>query len=163
VGLVLILLGVYLVLSRKSFDIPKLDKAFFFGLLNVIIGTVFALLVKKVLFDVEPINLAIMMYFSTTLILLIYDSIAKRKPLDILRGDKSNIPKIAIAAFFGAIGTFLLYSALSIGDASKVYPIAGLQSVLIFIAATLFLKEKFMWHRMIGTIIVVAGIYLISI
>jgi len=38
-----------------------------------------------------------------------------------------------------------------------------LQSVFVFIIALMFLKEKFYWHRLIGTIIVVIGIYFISI
>ncbi len=74
-----------------------------------------------------------------------------------------NSPMIITASFFGAMGTFLLYSALAIGDASKVFSIAGLQSAFIFIIASLFLKEKFRWHRLGGTMIIVAGVFLISV
>jgi drug/metabolite transporter (DMT)-like permease len=40
---------------------------------------------------------------------------------------------------------------------------AGVSSVTVFLLATVFLKEKFHWHRFIGTLIVVVGIYLISL
>nr|MCK4929879.1 DMT family transporter [Nanoarchaeota archaeon] len=162
-GVFLILIGVYAVLSETGIKFPKLDKAFFLVLLIVIIDVVYWLLVKKLLFDIKPINLAIMMYFSTTLILFVYQVLFRKQSLSSLISFKPKIPKIALAAFFGAMGTFLIYSALSIGDISKVYPIAGIQSVFIFIIASIFLKEKFYWHRMIGTVIVFAGIFLISL
>lgn len=162
-GVFLILIGVYAVLSETGIKFPRLDKAFFLVLAIVIMNAVYWLLVKKLLFDIEPITLAIMMYFSTTLILFVYQVLFRKQSLSSLISFKPKLPKIILASFFGAMGTFLIYSALSIGDASKVYPIAGIQSVFIFIIASIFLKEKFRWHRMIGTIIVFAGIFLISI
>ena len=66
-------------------------------------------------------------------------------------------------AVFGALGTLLFFLALSIGNASKVYPIAGVESMLIFIFAILFLKERFEWHRFLGTGIIVLGIAFVSI
>jgi uncharacterized membrane protein len=56
-----------------------------------------------------------------------------------------------------------LFSAAALGNASKVYPLAGLQSAFIFIIALLFLKEKFYWHRLAGTVIVFLGIFLVSL
>ena len=163
IGVILILVGVYLVLSKNQLKIPKLDKAIILIVLIIILTTIYSLLVKKLLFHIEPINLAIMMYFSTTIILVFYQLFFKRESLSSLFQFKPNISKIMIAAFFGAIGTFLIYYALSIGNASKVYPLAGLQSVFIFIIASVFLKEKFYWHRLIGTVVVFFGIFLISV
>jgi uncharacterized membrane protein len=40
---------------------------------------------------------------------------------------------------------------------------AGISSVTVFLLATVFLQEKFYRHRFIGTLIVVLGIYLISL
>jgi len=158
-GIALILIGVYVVLSKDGFKLPKLDKVIFLISVMVILDVVYLLSVKKLLFEIEPINLAIMLYFSSTIILACYllSSKKQKKLFDI----KSS--KIIVAAFFGAIGTFLLYFALSIGNASKVYPTVGLQSVFIFIIASVFLKEKFYWHRLIGTLVVFVGIFLISL
>ena len=76
---------------------------------------------------------------------------------------EKKIPKILVASFFGGIGTFLIYSALAVGNASKVYPLTGLSTIFIFIFASVFLKEKFMWHRLAGTVLVFLGIYLVSL
>lgn len=165
IGAILILFGAYAVLSESTLRFPKLDKVFCLISLMVILDLMYSLLAKKLLFDINPINLAIMMYFSATIILVIFQFIyhsSKRqhqKSLIVC----GNLYKIIIAAFFGAMGTFLLYSALSVGDASKVYPIAGLQSVFVFIIAPIFLKERFYWHRLIGTITVFFGIFFISL
>jgi uncharacterized membrane protein len=67
------------------------------------------------------------------------------------------------ASLFAATGVGLLYTALSQANASKVYPMAGISSVTVFLLATVFLQEKFYRHRFIGTLIVVLGIYLISL
>ena len=158
IGISLILVGVYLVLSENIFKFPKLDKVVFIILSMVIVGAVYSLLVKKLLFNVEPINLAILMYFSTTFFLAIFFVFRKnKKPINI----KSS--KIFVSAFFGAIALFLIFTALKFGNASKVYPLQGLSSVFVFLIATLFLKEKFVIHKLIGTIIVFLGIYLVTI
>lgn len=159
IGVALILIGVYVVLSKNGFKVPTLDKGIFLISVVVILNTVYSLAVKKLLFDIEPITLAIMMYFSATIILSCYMFLSgkQKKLLD------TKKHKIILSSFFAATGVFLLYSALSVGNASKVYSVGGLESVFIFIFASLFLKEKFHWHRLIGIFIVVAGIFLISL
>jgi len=102
------------------------------------------------------------MYFSATLFLICFQILYRKHSSDIITNLRSRVPKIASASFFGAIGTIFLYSALSLGYASKVYPIAGLTSIFIFIIASFFLKEKFYWYRLIGIVFAFFGIYLIS-
>jgi uncharacterized membrane protein len=157
IGIPLILIGVYLVLSEK-FKLPKADKAIFIVLSMVIIGTIYSLLVKTLLTDIEPINLVVPMYFSTTLFLSIF--LLFRKPR---RAINLKSSKIFISAFFGAMSVFLLYTALSFGNASQVYPIAGLSSVTIFLIASIFLKEKFYLHKLIAVLMVFFGIYFVSL
>jgi uncharacterized membrane protein len=156
-GVALILVGIYVVLSDNGFSMPKVDSAILLVLLAVIFGTIYSVLVKKLLFNIKPIDLAISMYFFSAIFMSIYLWYSKEKDL------RLNDSKIIISAFFGAMGTFLLFCALEVGDAVKVFPMAGIQSVFVFIIASIFLKEKFYWHRLIGTIIVVGGIYFVSI
>lgn len=163
IGVALILIGVYAVLSKTGLSIPEFNKGFVAILSVVAVNITYWLLVKKILFDVKPIDLAIVMYFSTTIILVIYQLIAKKNIIKDVLKFKSHMPTVIVAAFFGAFGTLLIYSALAIGNASRVYPIAGVQSVFIFIIASMFLKEKFYWHRLAGVIAVVFGIFLVSI
>ncbi len=157
-GVFLILIGIYTILS-PSFKIPKLDEGIFLTFLAVVFMSGYYLLVKKFLFDIEPINLAIMMYFSTTLILLIYQLLSKRA----IKSFNVKSSKIVISAFFASIGTLFLYSALAIGNASKIYPLQALVPVFTFLIAFIFLREKFYWNKLIGTIIIIFGIFLVSL
>jgi drug/metabolite transporter (DMT)-like permease len=161
-GVFLILVGVYAVLSENGFKAPKLDKAFFIILIITVLHLFYYLLAKKVLFSIKAIDLSIAIYFSSTIILVLYQLLFRRKSSGITRAG-TLLPKIIPAAFFGALGTFLLFSAASLGNASKVYPLAGLQSAFIFIIALLFLKEKFYWHRLAGTMLVFLGIFFVSL
>ncbi len=129
----------------------------------VFLDVVYWLLVKKLLFNIEPINLAILMYFSTTIILIIYQTLFKKELIINLLAHKQRILMIGVASMFGALGTFLLFSALSLGNATKVYPMAGLQSVLVFLIASIFLKERLYRHRLFGAVSVFFGIFLVSL
>ncbi|UCD04227.1 MAG: DMT family transporter [Candidatus Woesearchaeota archaeon] len=160
-GVALILVGVYMILSKTGFQMPVLDKGFCIILAVVFLDVTYALLVKYLVSSISPITLAIMMYFVATLVLVVYN-FSFNKKVKIIDSTSKTL-KILVAAFFGAMGTLLIYSALSIGNASKIYPISGLQCVFIFIIASIFLKEKFYLHRLAGTIAVVFGIFLVSI
>lgn len=162
VGLVVILIGIYVMLSNDGIHIPKIDKGFFFMSSSVILLVIYSLIVKKTLFNVEPINLAIMMYFFTTFFLILYQLIFEKKKVKEVFPNNIKYFKTFGAAFFGAIGMLCSYTALSIADVSKVMPLVGLQSVFVFLIATIFLREKFFWHRLFGTIIIVSGITLVT-
>jgi len=157
-GIGLILLGVYLVLSEKIFERPKLDKVVLIVFSMVIVATVYSLLVKKLLVTITPINLAILMYFSSSFFQFIFLMFRKTKKSINLKSSK-----IFISAFFGAMSIFLLYTALTFGKGSQVFPLQGLNSVFVFLIATFFLKEKLFIHKLIGVMTVFLGIYLVSI
>lgn len=161
-GVFLIIIGIYSVLS-KGLKLPKLDKGMGFIFITIFLTVIYSLLAKKLLFGIKPINLAVTMYFSCTFVLLLYQMFFEKNIIKSFVNFKSRIPKVLLASLFGSFGTFLLYSALSIGNASKIYPLAGLQSVFIFIIASLFLKERFSWHRLLGTLFVFVGVFLVSI
>ncbi len=158
-GLAMVLIGMYALLSEGKFKLPNINKAFFMVLALVAVNTVYSLLTKSLLFDIQPIALAIIMYFSGTLISGIYLSLFRKEALPKLK----KIPKIFAAAIFGALGTLFLFYALSIGHASKIYAMEGLMSIFIFIIAITFLKQKLFWHRLLGVILIFAGILLVSI
>ncbi len=161
-GLLLILAGVYMVMAKRGFARPKLSKKFWLFAIAAALHTLLFLLVKKALYDVEPITLSTMMYFAGTVVMLAYSTYVvvkrKEKGIFVLKNSWMSIP-----AIFGALATLLMFTAVSIGNASKVYPMQGIQSAFIFILAWFFLKEKFYWLRMAGTALVVVGIYLLAI
>lgn len=159
IGLVCIVAGIYLTLSKKGVHFPRFDEGYYQILLLIFFSVGYALLAKWILVEVQPIDLVITMYFSSALVLSIYMLMFKKHRCEF----NFRSSKIIIGALFASIGTFLIYSALAIGDVSKVFSMSGLHSVFTFLLALIFLKEKFCWYKLAGTLTVFLGIYLVSI
>jgi len=163
VGILVIVIGVYLVLTEHITKIPRLDRSLLIIAALVPIDIAYAIVVKTFLGSAEPIALVVSIYTMSFLMLALVSILLRRHINNTTSSLKSQIKIVLIASIFAATAAALLYTALSQANASKVYPIAGVSSVMTFLLATMFLKEKFHWHKFIGTIIVFLGIYLISL
>jgi drug/metabolite transporter (DMT)-like permease len=163
VGILVVVIGVYLVLSEHITKVPRLDRSLLIIIALVPIDIAYALLVKTFLGTADPIALAVSIYIMAFLILAVVTLFLRRyinnKPASL----KPHIRTVIGASLCAATAAAFLYTALSQANASKVYPMAGVSSVAVFLLATIFLKEKFHKHKFIGTLIVVVGIYLISL
>lgn len=153
----------FIILKQEKLGMENFGKGVHLLVASLIITLIYSLLAKLFLSDFKAITLAASMYFSATVFQLLFQK--HRGKLDEIRKipDSGQLPTVTAAAVFGALGTFLLYTALKLGDASEVYPLAGAQSAFIFLIATFFLKEEFNWKRMIGLVTAIIGIYLIQI
>jgi len=161
-GILVIVIGVYLVLAEHITRLPHLDRNFLIIAALVPIDIAYALLVKTFLGTADPIALAVSIYLMAFLMLTVV-SLLFRQQRQSAALFKPQLRIVIPASLCAATGAGLLYTALSQANASKVYPMAGISSIAVFLLATLFLKEKFHWHRFIGTLIVLLGIYLISL
>ncbi len=163
IGIIIVVIGVYLVLTEHITKVPRLDRSLLIIVALVPLDIAYALLVKTLLGNAEPIALAVSIYIMAFFMLLIISILLRRR----INNQKTTlVPQLRIvlvASFCAAIAAAFLYTALSQANASKVYPMAGISSVTVFLLATIFLREKFHKHRFIGTLIVVFGIYLISL
>ncbi|OGS40387.1 MAG: hypothetical protein A3K77_02050 [Euryarchaeota archaeon RBG_13_31_8] len=163
VGILVIVIGIYLVLTEHITKVPHLDRNLLIIVALVPIDVLYALLVKTFLGTTEPIALAVSIYIMSFLMLTILSLLVRGKLQPTVSSLKKQLRIVLIASLFAAAAAALLYIALSQANASKVYPMAGISSITVFLLATLFLKEKFHRHRFIGTLIVFLGIYLISL
>lgn len=161
-GILVVVIGVYFVLTEHITKIPRLDRHLLIIAALVPSDVAYALLLKTYLRTAEPIALAVSIYVIAFLFLAVI-SLLMRRLQPTKTSLKSKLRIVPIASFCAAASIAFLYTALSLANASKVYPMAGISSVMVFLLATMFLKEKFHWHRFIGTLIVVLGIYLISL
>jgi drug/metabolite transporter (DMT)-like permease len=155
--------GIYLVLTEHITKRPRLDRNLLIIAALVPIDIAYALLVKTFLGTAEPIALAVSIYLMAFLMLTVVSLFLRRQRQPTKASLKPQIRIVLVASLCAATAAAFLYTALSQANASKVYPMAGVSSVTVFLLATMFLKEKFHWHRFIGTLIVVLGIYLISL
>jgi uncharacterized membrane protein len=72
-------------------------------------------------------------------------------------------PMIWVGFVAMAIGLVIWLVALAQGDLSLVFPIGSLQFILVLFSAHIFLNEKIDKMKLLGTLLVVAGIVLITI
>lgn len=162
-GILVIVIGIYLVLAEQITAVPRLDRNLVIIAALVPIDVAYALLVKTFLGSADPIALAVCIYllafFMLTLVSLLFRHRKQLIPVSL----RPQLRIVVPASLCAAAAAGFLYTALSLENASKVYPMAGVSSITTFLLATMLLKEKFYWHRFIGMLIVVLGIYLISL
>jgi len=69
----------------------------------------------------------------------------------------------ALTAFCAAAALILFFYALTKGDASVVVPVGSAAPVVTLIGSAIFLSESVSPPRVIGTLLVVAGVFLIGL
>jgi len=161
-GVLAVLIGVYLVMSENGIARPRLDRTFLPLLLLLPVDVAYALILKTLLGSYEPVPLAVSIYIMSAVMLIAMQLVSKKEPLPSFSSLKPRMTTIFGASLFGATGVYFFYTALSLGEVSKLYPLGGIQCIFVFFLAMIFLKEKWYWHRLLGTIIVVIGIFLIT-
>ena len=164
-GIVVMLIGIYLVLTDNIRKTPRLNYSFLIVASILPIDLAYSLLIKKFLGAVPPISLAVSTYAIAFLMLSAVVLVMRLRSHTHQNHAyvKPQARTVFTASLFAAAGVGLLYIALSQGYASKVYPMAGISSIMVFLLATAFLKEKFYYHRLVGTLIVFLGMYFISL
>jgi transporter family protein len=61
----------------------------------------------------------------------------------------------------GFAGQFTLYSALKIGQASIVVPVAATYPLVAMVVSILFLGEPLTWQKVVGVVLVFSGVLLL--
>lgn len=163
IGIVVVVIGIYLVVTEHITKIPRLDRSLVIIIALVPIDVAYALLIKTFLGSVEPITLVVSIYLMAFLMLSVVSLLLRRSIPHTQDSLRPQIQTVMVASLFAMIAAAFLYTALSQANASKVYPMAGVSSVTVFLLATVFLRERFHVHRFIGTLIVVVGIFFISL
>jgi transporter family protein len=67
-----------------------------------------------------------------------------------------------VSAICAAGGLIFLFYALSKGDASVVVPVTSAYPIITLIGAAIFLSESITVPRVVGTVLVIAGVVVIS-
>jgi transporter family protein len=75
---------------------------------------------------------------------------------------KSMVLFSASGIVAGLLGVFTYYSALKTGNASRIVPLASVYPMIAFILSILFLKENFTATKLLGTLFVILGIFLLK-
>jgi uncharacterized membrane protein len=160
-GIALLLAGIFLLFGAH---LPRWGKGLFYGLLCISSYVLFQLLAKWLLFDIDPVVLAFLFHIVAAAAvggyLLFRPHLWKQAERTF---DLHGLSHVLISSIFGAGGALLLFIAVSMGPASKVYPLEAVQVALIAIFGMLFLGEKVTWQRWLGILVLVFGIVLVSL
>ncbi len=63
----------------------------------------------------------------------------------------------------GFLGQITFYHALKTGEASMVVPLAAVYPLFALFVSVLFLGEAFTWYKLVGIVLIVAGIALLRL
>ncbi len=73
-----------------------------------------------------------------------------------------NILIIIIPGVLAVLGIYLYFNALSGSTASKIVPLTAVYPLFTCFYAYIFLKEDFSTEKVIGTILIVAGVFILN-
>ena len=125
------------------------------------------IVVKSAVSSINPLLISFLMYVLVSLYFLILSAVSKRKEtietIQALISDKKYIALILAASFFAPLGVAFQFYALSIQTAEKVLPVSGTLSLFAALIGWLALKEKHGVARVIGAVLLIIGIYILSI
>ena len=73
-----------------------------------------------------------------------------------------NILIILIPGLLAVLGIFLYFNALSDSSVSKIVPLTAVYPLFTCFYAYIFLKEDFSTEKIIGTVLIVAGVFILN-
>lgn len=117
---------------------------------------------KLGLVKVDPFVALAVRSFSVTAILFVSGLLmGKFSGLDF--SDRKSYLFIVMEGILAALlGQLAYYYAQKLGDISRVTPIVAAFPVITVILAIALLGEKFTWSKLVGTVLIVAGIIVIK-
>lgn len=137
-------------------------KSFTFALLTMIFWGLAPVLAKMGLVKTDPfIGLALRTFVISGIILLYGAFTGKLGGLAHL--DFRSAAFLAGEGILASLlGHFAYYNALKLGEASRIVPIVAAFPLVTVAAALFFLGEKLSWHKLVGALLIVAGILLVK-
>ena len=166
-GVIAIALGGYIVLTDGKLAIPKISKGITLIGASAIFLSLYKVTSKISVLQIEPLNLTFFMYLFVAIYFITANILFNRKNLKktaiIITKDKKYSILIVFASTIAVLGILSLFWALAIEKATKVLPITGTLPLFAVIMGKKLLNEKHGKERIIGTILILIGIFLVYI
>lgn len=120
------------------------------------------ILEKFGLTKIDPITALIIRSTTVTIFLLPVVAVTG-KIKDVFLADIKTVTVFAISGIMaGLLGMWTYFGALRAGAASKIVPIAATYPLITAILSIVILKEQVTAVRLMGTILIIAGIWLVK-
>ena len=72
------------------------------------------------------------------------------------------LQRLAIIGILAAVGIYIYFNALTGSSASKIVPLTAIYPLFTCFYGFLFLKEDFSMEKIIGTILIIAGVFVLN-
>ncbi len=167
IGTLVIMVGVYILLTGGKIVFPKFSKSIvFIGISGMLIAA-FSVMFKPLVALAHPSLANLYLYVFVFLLLLAFNLLVKPRnqlrTFELILKDKRVLLFSLAASLSATLGTLALFYGLSIGNATEVLPVARALPVFAALIGWVTLKEKAGFTRLIATVIIFGGVYLISI
>ena len=116
---------------------------------------------KMSLQTMSPIFILSVRFFLVTALLVPF-FISTNQVLMLPALNIKNMLLILIPGLLAVLGIFLYFNALSGSSASKIVPLTAIYPLFTCFYAYIFLKEDFTTEKIIGTILIVAGVFILN-
>ncbi len=166
-GTAAIILGSYFVLTNGRIEVPKMSKAFAFLTVWAVSLAIWGIFSKSAAASVHPSTLNLLMSSFAAISFVTLNSVTDFKRLvkvgrNIFSSRKLTLVML-LSSISATVGTFLLFTALTVGNASEVLPVSRSLPLFTVFLGWLVLKENHSKIRFLGSLAIVAGIFLIYI
>jgi transporter family protein len=84
------------------------------------------------------------------------------RTLNALKNNPKSVIYLSLSIIVTMLGVFTYLKAMSFEEVSKIVPLSSTYPLVTFIIAVLFLGESFTPAKLIGTLLIISGIYFIS-
>jgi drug/metabolite transporter (DMT)-like permease len=125
--------------------------------------------------EVKPVNWIGFLYIGLTILFTVYGQLIIKWQVD-LAGEfppdtgekiffifKLLLNPWVISSFASAfIASLFWMAAMTQFDLSFAYPFMSLSYVIVMVLSFLFMNEPFSWNKVIGTLVIVAGLYIVT-
>ena len=110
----------------------------------------------------DPLTAISIRSFSTAIILVAF-LLVTGKLKDVLSTDVKSVAIFTVSGLLaGLLGMWTYFGALKIGATSRIVPIAATYPLVTAVLSVLILREGVSIGRLIGTIFIIAGIWLVK-
>lgn len=164
-GTLLIVVGAYTILTNGKIQIPKMSKELMLIFVWAATLSLWGIMSKPATKFITPPVLNFFLYTLTALNFFVINPIINFKRFSNLGKTILTNGKIMgltlLSSFFATIGTFLLFLALTVGNASEILPVSRTIPLFAILWGWLILKERHYKIRFLGSLLIVLGIFLI--
>jgi len=131
-------------------------------LLTAILWGSSPILEKIGLGETDPLTAVTIRSLAITVILILFLTITG-KIKDVFTVDLKTIVIFSLSGFLaGLLGMVTYFGALKMGATSKIVPIAATYPLVTAILSVIILKEGLTFARLIGTILIITGIWFVK-